>query len=101
MKRNFLLTLILKRNELTDEKIYDYLCFIARMIMGLKFSIKSNLDRQIWNCFIELLNGGNFDVDNLDYIVRDTHKSSISNIAIDVERLLNSLCFISKTHKLI
>ena len=30
----------------------------------------------------------NFDVDKLDYIVRDTQMSGISNVSVDVERLL-------------
>ncbi len=74
----------------------DDLCFIARMIMGLKYN-DWHPERQIRNCFIELLNGENFDVDKLDYIVRDTQMSGINNISVDVDRLLNSLCIITKT----
>ncbi len=71
-------------------------CFIVRMILGLKYK-NYEPEKQIRNCFIELLNGNNFDVDKLDYIIRDTKMSGISNIAIDVERLLNSVCIITKT----
>ena len=74
----------------------DDLCFIARMIMGIKYD-DWRPERQIRNCFIELLNGTNFDVDKLDYIVRDTQMSGINNISLDVDRLLNSLCIITKT----
>lgn len=74
----------------------DDLCFIARMIMGLKYD-DWRPERQIRNCFIELLNGENFDVDKLDYIVRDTQMSGINNISVDVDRLLNSLCIVTKT----
>lgn len=74
----------------------DDICFIARMIMGLKYN-DWHPERQIRNCFIELLNGENFDVDKLDYIVRDTQMSGINNISVDVDRLLNSLCIITKT----
>lgn len=81
---------------LDKKSIKDDICFIARMILGLKYN--SYLpERQIRNCFIELLNGDNFDVDKLDYIVRDTQMSGISNVAIDVERLLKSLCIVTKT----
>ncbi len=77
----------------------DDLCFIARMIMGLKYD-DWHPERQIRNCFIELLNGKNFDVDKLDYIVRDTQMSGINNISLDVDRLLSSLCIITKTKHL-
>lgn len=81
---------------LNKDNFNDDICFIVRMILGLKYN--SYLpERQIRNCFIELLNGGNFDVDKLDYIVRDTQMSGISNVAIDVERLLKSLCIVTKT----
>ncbi len=86
--------------NLEDEKnkiiFQDDLCFIARMIMGLKYE-DWHPERQIRNCFIELLNGKNFDVDKLDYIVRDTQMSGINNISVDVDRLLNSLCIVTKT----
>lgn len=74
----------------------DDLCFIARMIMGAKYK-DWEPQRQLRNCFIELLNGENFDVDKLDYIVRDTQMSGINNVTVDVERLLSSLCIITKT----
>lgn len=72
------------------------ICFIARMILGLKY-IGFEPEKQIRNCFIELLNGSNFDVDKLDYVIRDTQMSGISNVNVDVERLLNSVCIITKT----
>ena len=71
-------------------------CFIARMILGLKYT-GFEPEKQIRNCFIELLNGSNFDVDKLDYVIRDTQMSGISNINVDVERLLGSVCIITKT----
>ena len=77
----------------------DDLCFIARMIMGLKYD-DWRPERQIRNCFIELLNGQNFDVDKLDYIVRDTQMSGINNISLDVDRLVSSLCIVTKTKHL-
>lgn len=86
-----------------DSEIYendvvfgDDICFIVRMIMGIKYEEFSS-DRQERNCFIELLNGDNFDVDKLDYIVRDTLMSGINNVSVDVERLLGSLCVVDKT----
>lgn len=82
---------IISKNDLAKD-----ICFIARMVLGLKYKDYTP-ENQIKNCFIELLNGSNFDVDKLDYIIRDTKMSGISNIAIDVERLLNSISIVTKT----
>ncbi|MDE6285342.1 MAG: HD domain-containing protein [Bacilli bacterium] len=77
----------------------DDICFIVRMIMGIKYE-EFSPKRQARNCFIELLNGDNFDVDKLDYIVRDTQMSGIDNVVVDVERLLGALCVVTKTKHL-
>ena len=82
-----------------DTVFGDDLCYIARMIMGIKYE-EFSPKRQARNCFIELLNGDNFDVDKLDYIVRDTQMSGINNVSVDVERLLGSLCVVTKTKHL-
>ncbi len=83
-----------------DDTVFgDDLCFIVRMIMGIKYE-EFSPKRQARNCFIELLNGDNFDVDKLDYIVRDTQMSGINNVSVDVERLLGSLCVVTKTKHL-
>ena len=71
------------------------ICFVARMILGQKYK-GFEPEKQIRNCFIELLNG-DFDVDKLDYIIRDTQMSGISNTSIDVERLLGAISIITKT----
>lgn len=83
--------------KLTIEPLNDKdLCFIARMIIGLPYD-EYMPEFQIRNCFIELLNGSNFDVDKLDYILRDTQMSGMSNISIDVQRLLESICVVTQT----
>ena len=81
---------------ISKEELESDLCFVARMILGLKYT-EYTPEKQIRNCFIELLNGSNFDVDKLDYIIRDTKMSGMSNIAIDVERLLTSISIVTKT----
>ncbi len=95
--------IVLDKIDLDSEKskivFKDDLCFIARMIMGIKYE-DWRPERQIRNCFIELLNGQNFDVDKLDYIVRDTQMSGINNISLDVDRLVSSLCIVTKTKHL-
>ena len=82
-----------------DTVFSDDICFIVRMIMGIKYE-EFSPKRQERNCFIELLNGDNFDVDKLDYIVRDNHMSGINNVSVDVERLIGSLCIVTKTRYL-
>lgn len=72
------------------------ICFVVRMIMGLKY-VGFRPEEQIKNCFIELLNGVNFDVDKLDYILRDTVMSGISNVGIDVERLVGAIDIVTQT----
>lgn len=82
---------IIKKNYLSQD-----ICFVARMILGLKYK-GYEPEKQIRNCFISLLNGNNFDVDKLDYIIRDTKMSGICNISIDVERLLGAVSIITTT----
>lgn len=77
-------------------EIEQDLAFIARMILGLKYS-SYKPEKQIRNCFIDLLNGSCFDVDKLDYVIRDTKMSGISNIEIDTDRLLNAVYIVTKT----
>lgn len=94
---NILVSEYYKYNPTIDkDDLESDLCFIVRMILGLKYEDYFP-ENQIRNCFIELLNGGNFDVDKLDYIIRDTKMSGINNVSIDVDRLLNSICIITKT----
>lgn len=82
---------IIDKDELRQD-----ICFIVRMILGLKYQ-GYEPEKQIRNCFIELLNGGNFDVDKLDYVLRDTQMSGISNTTVDADRLLSSVCIVTKT----
>lgn len=72
------------------------IAFIVRMIMGLKYK-SFRPESQIRNCIMGLLNGNDFDVDKLDYIIRDTKMSGISNTSLDVERLLGSLTLVTTT----
>lgn len=84
------------RPIINKKEFDDDIAFIVRMILGLKYN-EYTPERQIRNCFIELLNGSNIDVDKLDYTIRDTKMSGISNITIDVERILKSITIITKT----
>lgn len=86
----------LREIRIDSSDLGEDLCFIARMILGLKYQ-SYQPEKQIQNCFIELLNGKNFDVDKLDYIIRDTKMSGISNITVDVERLIGALTIVTTT----
>jgi len=63
----------------------------ARMIMGCKYHDTEDHLNKLKNCLISLLNSKAIDVDKLDYIMRDTWASGVSNSNIDVKRLLSSL----------
>jgi HD superfamily phosphohydrolase len=68
---------------------------IIRMILGIKFSEgytnRNDIKKQVLNCFITLLNGGDVDVDKIDYIIRDQWATGNLIRHIDYQRLLNSV----------
>ncbi len=63
----------------------------ARMITGITYSDSETLSHQVRNELIKLLNGPAIDVDKLDYILRDTWASGVSNFVFDVDRLTRSM----------
>lgn len=85
---------------IAENEIDEYIIFIQRAIMGLPYGSLENesslqyLENCFKNCLISLLNGNFFDVDKLDYIVRDTVEAGASNITIDIPRILNSLTLV-------
>ncbi len=87
---------LIKKYELQDVDDTSNKEFVARMIIGCKYSNESKFN-QLKNCFIELLNSNSIDVDSLDYIIRDSKMSGIDNMAVDVERLLGSLTLVEIT----
>jgi len=73
----------------------------ARMITGCVYnSPGDDRAKRLENCLIKLLNGDAIDVDKLDYIVRDTWASGVSNVTIDIHRLLSALEVVEKDSKL-
>jgi HD superfamily phosphohydrolase len=101
----------------------EHIEFIQRAILGMKYNVEiltvaadtkmgsSPIDERdsiewakkrdlynILNCLIQLLNSKSFDVDKLDYIMRDSAAAGINNLSVDVERLLGALTIIEK-HK--
>ena len=94
--RNAIIELLKSRGySINNDELSDYLEFIVRMIIGLKYQCK-DIENQIRNCFIELLNG-NMDVDKLDYLIRDAQMSGVDTISIDLHRFLRSLTLAAKT----
>lgn len=73
-----------------EDYVEDDIEFIARAIIGCEYEDTSGRENQIKNCLVKLLNGP-IDVDNLDYIVRDTYMAGLDNTAVDLDRLINSL----------
>lgn len=65
---------------------------ITRMITGCLYETNKTNENKIKNCFINLLNGFLFDVDKLDYLLRDAWASGVASNSIDVDRILSSLC---------
>lgn len=77
-----------------DLDLNDDVEFIMRSILGYTYSDEiGNVQNQIKNCLIGLLNSKNFDMDSLDYIVRDSQMAGLQNYSIDIDRVLNSLSF--------
>lgn len=90
----------LLNTEIDDENLNDYIIFMQRAIIGLPYSSvddethTQHLENCFKNCLISLLNGNFFDVDKLDYIVRDTVEAGANNLMIDIPRILSSLTLV-------
>lgn len=64
----------------------------ARMITGVKNkNTRRDCRLKIYNFLIPLINGFIIDVDRLDYLLRDTWASGVSNARVDLVRLLNGV----------
>lgn len=96
--------------EKQNEEIFnDDIEFMVRMIIGCNYRLeysdsynaskyhddqgKWRLELQLRNCVIGMLNS-KLDVDNLDYVVRDSKYSGYASNNIDLERLLSSFTVI-------
>lgn len=64
------------------------LALVARMIIGCKYSVNNSFR----NAFIDLIHGDIIDADGIDYVCRDSWASGYSTNAIDVDRLIESIC---------
>lgn len=90
--------------KLSDSELSEYISFMQRAIIGLPYgntvenSQENYLKNCLKNCLISLLNGSFFDVDKLDYIVRDTVESGANNLSIDIPRILNALTLVEVNH---
>ncbi|MHC1695891.1 MAG: hypothetical protein AB9835_11630 [Eubacteriales bacterium] len=91
-------------NYKIEDCIVDDIQFIQRAIIGLTYDLElfpeKKLDNQEYrhtcykNCLIKLLKSDTFDVDRLDYLIRDTKESGVDSVSIDVERLLGALTLV-------
>ncbi len=80
--------------------------FIIRCIMGIPYVIRNDTENryllELYNTFVSLLHGKDFDVDRLDYLKRDCHAAGLHSSSIDVDRLIKSInLFIDNNHFII
>lgn len=76
--------------------------FIFRSILGIKYEVitkKDYVKYRIKNIAIELLNSKIFDMDKLDYVIRDSFYTGINTPKIDVVRLFQNM-YISERYNL-
>lgn len=72
------------------------LAFMVRAIIGCRYQQRHDPLASFKNCLIGLLNSSTlFDVDGLDYSVRDTYNSGVSNWNVDYDRLFEGLRLMS------
>lgn len=65
---------------------------VARMIMGIKYTCPElSKDKQIYNCFISMLNGHLIDADRLDYALRDKWATGLNTVSINIDHLLSTI----------
>ncbi len=67
---------------------------IIRSILGMEYSVKSAKKLESYkvkNAMVRLLNSQIFDVDKLDYIMRDSVMTGIGTPTIDTQRLFRSM----------
>lgn len=78
------------------EELAEHIQFMQRCIIGLQYGDipDNNQEISFQNCLISLLNGSFFDVDKLDYIVRDSVQSGANNLSIDIPRILKALTLV-------
>lgn len=94
----------LLETDISDFELSEYTAFMQRAIIGMPYgdsvedTSENHLKNGLKNCLISLLNGSFFDVDKLDYIVRDTIESGANNLSIDIPRILNALTLVEINH---
>jgi HD superfamily phosphohydrolase len=78
---------IIKNFKEKLDKIYDKIDydFLYRIIIGAKYNKKEYPER---NVIISIVNSETFDVDKLDYLLRDNHMTGNVGSEIDISRLL-------------
>ena len=69
--------------------------FVIRCILGLKYSESKSGDELIKNLLISLINSSSFDMDKLDYIMRDSFHTAIGAPIIDIKRLFRNMCIVN------
>jgi HD superfamily phosphohydrolase len=86
-----------KRRNGREEKDDVDFAFIIRCILGRPYENQSSPNIKIKNVMIGLINSEAFDMDKLDYIMRDSFYTGISVPTIDTRRLFNNMCLSNQT----
>lgn len=76
---------------------------IIRSILGIEYdvsTVESLQNNRIKNIIVRLLNSKVFDVDKLDYIIRDSHLTGIGTPAVDTQRLFRNM-YLDKSYTLV
>ncbi len=77
-------------------EIYADFELIVRSILGLEYSVESSdllNENKAKNAIVRLISSNVFDMDKLDYIMRDSLHTGIGTPAIDTKRLFRNMYF--------
>lgn len=92
-----------KDAESSDGKIWVDFELLLRCILGIEYGVKTSKllrDNMEKNAAIRLINSTIFDMDKLDYIIRDSLFTGIGAPTIDTDRLFRNM-YLSKQYSLI
>lgn len=83
-------------SQVKEDQLPVNLEFIIRCILGIEYDVPSSselCEYQVKNAMIRLINSNIFDMDKLDYIMRDSFYTGLSTPEIDTQRLFRNMYF--------
>lgn len=82
--------------QVDDEQVFADFELIIRCILGIEYEVKIPEDYnkyKVHNAIVRLINSSIFDMDKLDYIMRDSYFTGIGTPKIDTKRLFRNMYF--------